>query len=284
MTVTTTLGADVTPAQLDRFAKLIYDRIGVSISPQKATLISNRLRRRLRQNNLTCFDRYYDLLSTAPADHPEWEGFLQEVTTHETYLFRDQNHWDWLRDKFVPEMTAAVKAGTRTPRIRVWSAACSSGDEATSAACCLADRLTPPASWKVEIVGTDVGARTVQEARALTFGERAMRLVPEGYRKRFFTPGVAAGEFTAKPVLRSMLRFEVHNLLHPLREAPFDLIFLKNVLIYFDARSKARVLDNVRRLLRPGGVLVTGPADGAGEFLKDFQSTQGWLHRSTAAN
>jgi chemotaxis protein methyltransferase CheR len=80
-----------------------------------------------------------------------------------------------------------------------------------------------------------------------------------------------------------MLRFEVHNLLEPLREPPFDLIILKNVLIYFDAESKRKTLENVRRMLRPGGSIITGPADGASEFLKDFQSSQGWLHRAAAA-
>lgn len=279
---TQTISSDVTPKQLDRFAKLIYQRIGVSISPQKITLLSNRLRRRLRQNGLTCYDKYYEFLSKAPPSDPEWEGFLQEVTTHETYLFRDQHHWDWLRDTFVPGLIASVREGAHPPRVRVWSAACSTGDEAVTVACCLADRLTPLSAWNVDILGTDVGAGAVKQARQLNFGERAMRLVPEGYQRRFFTPAPSGPGFVAKPVLQGLLRFEVHNLLEPLREAPFDLIILKNVLIYFDAESKKKVLGNVRRMLHPAGTIITGPADGASEFLKDFRSSQGWLHRATS--
>lgn len=277
---TTFIGGDVTPRQLDLFAKLIYKRIGVCISPQKITLLSNRLRRRLKQTGLTCYDKYYDLLVNASASHPEWEHFLQEVTTHETYLFRDLHHWNWLRDTFLPEVAAAHRNGTRAPRLRIWSAACSTGDEATTIASCIADRLNSPTTWKVEILGTDIGAGAVAQARKLTFGERAMHLVPESYRKRFFSPTASGKEYTAKPILRDMLRFEVHNLLETLREAPFDLIVLKNVLIYFDNESKKQVLANIRRALRPDGTIITGPADGASEFLKDFRSSQGWLHRA----
>lgn len=277
------LRRDVTPQQLDRFAKLIYQRIGVTISPQKITLLSNRLRRRLKQNNFADYDAYYEFLAKAPPSHAEWEGFLQEVTTHETYLFRDPHHWEWLRDKYVPELMSGVRAGRRRPQVRVWSAACSSGDEATTIACCFADRLPSLTEWKVEILGTDIGADTVRQARSTTFGERAIRLVPDSYRKRFFSKSDDGRTLVAKSAIRDLLRFEVHNLLEPLREQPFDLIVLKNVLIYFDAASKRRVLANIRAALRPGGTIITGPADGATEFLKDLETTQGWLHRAPAA-
>ena len=154
----TSIIADVTPKQLDSYAKLIYEKIGVTISPQKTTLLSNRLRRRLRATGLATYDDYYNLLKKAAESDPEWDLFLQEVTTHETYLFRDQAHWDWLRDKFVPEIVAEQKAGHRQAQLRVWSAACSTGDEATTIACCLADRLPTTPGMAVEIVGTDVGA------------------------------------------------------------------------------------------------------------------------------
>jgi chemotaxis protein methyltransferase CheR len=140
--------------------------------------------------------------------------------------------------------------------------------------------LSPLSAWKVEILGTDIGAGAVEKARRLTFGERAMHLVPDSYRKRFFAPVATSCDFTAKPILRDMLHFQVHNLLEVLREPPFDLIVLKNVMIYFDNESKKKVLDNIRKLLRPDGTIITGPADGASEFLKDFRSSQGWLHRA----
>ena len=270
---------DVTPKQLDGYAKLIYEKIGVTISPQKATLLSNRLRRRLRATGLASYDEYYKLLKNAPASDPEWEAFLQEVTTHETYLFRDQIHWDWLRDKFVPEIVAEQKAGKRRAGLRVWSAACSTGDEATTIACCLADRLPATPAWQVEIVGTDVGAGAVAQARQASFSERAMRLAPKAYRQRFFDKGASGVGAVLKAPYRKMLQFKTHNLLEPLQEQPFDLIVLKNVLIYFDAESKKRVLTQIKRLMRPGGYLITGAAEGVSDLVGEFETTSGWLHR-----
>lgn len=270
---------DVTPKQLEGYAKLIYEKIGVTISPQKTTLLSNRLRRRLRATGLASYDDYYKLLKNAPASDPEWEAFLQEVTTHETYLFRDQIHWDWLRDKFVPEVVAEQKTGKRRAALRVWSAACSTGDEATTIACCLADRLPALPAWQVEILGTDVGAGAVAQARKSEFSERAMRLVPKPYRQRFFDKGMGDVSASLKAIYRKMLQFKTHNLLDPLKEQPFDLVVLKNVLIYFDAESKKRVIAQIKRVLRPGGYLITGAAEGVSEFVGEFETTSGWLHR-----
>lgn len=274
---------DVTPKQLEGYAKLIYEKIGVTISPQKTTLLSNRLRRRLRATGLASYDEYYKLLKNAPASDPEWEAFLQEVTTHETYLFRDQLHWDWLRDKFIPEIVAEQKAGKRRAELRVWSAACSTGDEATTIACCLADRLPTIPAWKVEILGTDVGAGAVAQAKKGEFSERAMRLVPKPYRQRFFDK-ISGGDSCAslKAPYRGALQFKTHNLLEPLQERPFDLVVLKNVLIYFDAASKKRVIDQIKRVLRPGGYLITGAAEGVANLVGEFETTQGWLHRRLA--
>ncbi|MBA4016971.1 MAG: histidine kinase [Pirellula sp.] len=273
------LQTDVTPQQLRRYAQLVYQKIGVTISEQKTTLLSNRLRRRLRATGLKCYDDYYELLCRTSTADAEWEAFLQEVTTHETFLFRDKTHWDWIHGVFLPELMAQVRAGKRRPTLRVWSAACSTGDEATSVACCAADKLSPLANWKVEIVGTDVGCGAVAAAQRGEFSERAVRLVPESMRKRFFEHAPGSPIWSSKPVLRDMLRFTTHNLLEPSREAPFDLVLLKNVLIYFDAASKKKVLDQVRRVIRPGGVLITGAAEGVSELVRDLETTHGWLHR-----
>jgi chemotaxis protein methyltransferase CheR len=111
------------------------------------------------------------------------------------------------------------------------------------------------------------------------FGERAMRLVPETCKKVFFSKTKDADLWQAKPVLTQMMTFRQHNLLEPLREPPFDLVFLKNVLIYFDPASKKRVMENVLRMIRPGGMLVAGPAEGVGDFTADLVRVQCWLYQ-----
>ena len=270
----------VTDAQLNRYADLVYRRTGIRLSPQKKMLLTNRLRRRLRETGIDCFDKYFDLLTRLQADNPEWDAFLQEITTHETYLFRDEPHWNWFRQVFLPQIAAAGQRRERPKTLRIWSAACSTGDEATTIACCIAACLPSADTWKVRIVGTDIGIDAVAEAKRATFSERAMKLVPDDYRKRFFTELTTERRWKAKPQLTDMQSFRRHNLLDAPGEEPFDLIFLKNVLIYFDGPSKQSVMKHIRAALKPNGMLVAGAAEGVGEFVKGLERLDTWLFRN----
>jgi len=268
----------VTDAELARYADLIYQRTGIHVSPHKKTLLSNRLRRRLRDTGIATFDQYFRHLQRLGPLDPEWDAFLQEITTHETYLFRDEGQWEWFRNKFLPDREADARA-TGRKALRIWSAACSTGDEAFTIASCIAANLTNFQQWKVFILGTDIGVGALEQAKAAVFNERAMHLVPEDFRRRFFTKAKDALTWQAKAVLTSLTTFRQHNLMDPLREVPFDLVFLKNVLIYFNAASKQKVMANVRSAIRPGGLLVAGAAEGVGDLLKDFERIEPWLYR-----
>lgn len=268
----------VSDAELSQFAALIYARTGIRVSPQKKTLLSNRLRRRLRETSIETFGEYYQHLKRLPAHDAEWDAFLQEITTHETYLFRDESQWNWFRG-FLADLAAQSRtSGTRS--LRIWSAACSTGDEPVTAATCVAGCLSDLAGWKVEILGTDIGVGAIKQASEAVFNERAMRLVPAEYRTRFFARLKDEPLWRAKPVLTNMIRYRRHNLMEPLAEKPFDLVFLKNVLIYFDAASKQTVMRNVRGTIRPGGLLMAGAAEGIGDLVRDMQRVQPWLYRN----
>lgn len=269
----------VTDAQLAQFAELIYQRTGIRVSPQKKTLLSNRLRRRLRKTGIDGFAQYYRHLKRLRANDPEWDAFLQEVTTHETFLFRDEAQWEWFQNCFLAERVAEARSGKRRRSLRIWSAACSTGDEAITVACCIAASLPDFRRWSIHILGTDIGIGALEQARSAVFGERAMRLVCEPHRRRFFTKARDANIWRAKPILTDMISFRQHNLLDRLHERPLDLVFLKNVLIYFDTQSKRRVIENVRAAIRPGGMLVAGAAEGVADLLRDFQRIQPWLYR-----
>ncbi len=273
--------SQVSDEQLARYAELIYARTGIRVSPQKKMLLSNRLRRRLRQTGLADFDAYFALLRRLPPSDAEWDAFLQEITTHETYLFRDEAQWRWFREQYLTERMAAARQGAGKT-LRVWSAACSTGDEAATAACCIAATLTDLAAWQIRILGTDIGVGALEQAREAVFGERAMRLVPPELQSRFFTREDSARVWRAKLAVTTMLSFRQHNLLDPLRERPFDLVFLKNVLIYFDAASKRRVVENVRAVLKPGGLLVVGAAEGVSDLVKEMVRLQPWLFAEPA--
>lgn len=266
--------AQVNDDQMRRYAKMIYDVAGIEISPAKKQLLSNRIRRRLKETGIKDFEAYHNFLKGVPTSHAEWDFFLQEVTTHETYLFRDEANWRWLREDFLPEFQKKGAGG-----LRIWSAACSTGDEAYTIATCVAEGLRNPTQWRVQIVGTDIGIGAVQDAQQAHFAERAMRLVPAEWRKRYFRQ---LGEATIwEPIdkLRKMTHFRQHNLLERLNEPPFDLVFLKNVLIYFNHQSKQRVIQNVEAAMRPGSYLVAGAAEGISELMQGFERIQPWLYR-----
>jgi len=269
--------AEVTDGELSQYAELIYQRTGIRISPQKKTLLSNRVRRRLKETGARGFAEYYQHLRRLPPTDPEWDAFLQEITTHETFLFRDEAQWEWFRNEYLPGCAAEARCGNRPRSLRIWSAACSTGDEAFTAACCITDCLPNHAQWQIRILGTDIGTGAVEQAKTALFGERAMRLVPESYKRRYFRKAATGNLWQACPVLSEMVSFRRHNLLERLREGPFDLVFLKNVLIYFAPESKRRVMDNVRSAICPGGLLVAGPAEGIGELVKDFVRLRPWL-------
>ena len=269
----------VTDAQLARYADLVYARTGIRISPQKKTLLSNRLRRRLRATGVRDFEDYYCHLKKLGASNPEWDAFLQEITTHETYLFRDEGQWKWFRGKFLPELNDTARKGLRKRTLRIWSAACSTGDEATTIACCIAGGLPNYQQWDIRIFGTDIGVGAVEQAQTAVFGERAMRLVPDEYRKRFFAQAKDSPTWQAKPTLTTLTSFQQHNLMDPLRQKHFDLVFLKNVLIYFDPDSKRKVVANILAAICSGGLLVAGSAEGVSDLLTGCQRIESWLYR-----
>lgn len=270
--------SQVTDELLARYATLIYDVTGIRISQQKKTLLSNRVRRRLRETGIPDFEQYFQNLKRLKVTDPEWDAFLQEITTHETYLFRDEANWQWLQQSFLPQVADAARKGTRAKTLRIWSAACSTGDEAYTIASCIATCLTGYETWNVKILGTDIGCDAVDKAKKAQFGARAMRLVPDDMQKKLFTKLPDGQTWEAKPQLKRMTEFRRHNLLEPLREAPFDLVLVKNVLIYFDTPSKQIVMNNVRKVLAPGSMLIAGAAEGIADMLKDMTRHQPWLY------
>lgn len=274
---------DLTDAVQAKFAKMIYGRTGIRISPQKKALLANRLRRRLRETGIDDFDAYCrHLQKVAPAD-PEWDAFLQEITTHETYLFRDPSNWDWFRGVYLPDVVGQVRAGKRKKSLRIWSAAASTGDEAHTIACCITAALVNQSGWDVRIVGTDIGQGALDEARQGVFGERAMKLVPDDLKRRYFDQAKDAKIWKAKETITRFMDFRQHNLLHPLKAPSFDVVFLKNVLIYFDTDSKKTAIQHVVKLIKPGGLLLVSGSEGISDLDHGMDRVHPWLYQKPAS-
>jgi chemotaxis protein methyltransferase CheR len=273
--------AELTPADFQRFQTYIYSTAGIKIGDHKRTLVSNRIRRRLKATGLDDFADYYKLL-VSPAGRDELPQFLNEITTNETYFLRDPHQYDWLRTEFCKQVSDPIASAKRPKQIDIWSAASSTGEEPYSIALSLAQGLANLRDWKIRIVGTDLSHAVIAKAREGVYRERSLQLVGDAERKKYFD--LIDGELPSwklKSDLKSLVQFRQHNLLNKLGAGPFDIIFIKNVLIYFDDASKKIVVDHLLRELKPGGYMVVGPAEGIFRMLGDLQRLNPWLYRKS---
>ncbi|MEW4567321.1 protein-glutamate O-methyltransferase CheR [Tautonia sp. JC769] len=270
---------DLLPDDLfDQFRALIYRTTGISIPETKRVMLSNRLNRRVKATGDATFESYYARLASG-ADRAELARFVDAVTTRETYFFRDPHHFRWLAHRFSQELVDRNRLGKHGRSMAIWSAACSGGEELYSILIRLAEAQQPPASWALKALGTDISEAALQSAREARYGDRSLRLVTEAERKRWFTFDAASSRWKLNDDLRARATFRAHNLLYPMRDGPFDCIFLKNVLIYFDAESKARVVKQMIGALAPGGYLVVGPTEGVYGMLEPLERIESWLYR-----
>jgi chemotaxis protein methyltransferase CheR len=260
----------LTPEQFKLFQQFIYGRCGIRIDPSKLTLVSNRIRRRLRPADCADFGSYYQFL-ISPAGAAEVGDFLDAITTNETSFFRTPSSFEWLKQDYLNELLHDKSQGQRLPSLRIWSAACSSGEEPYSIAICLAEAGISLRSWSIQILGTDISESSLGKAREAVYKQRSMLEMDEARVRRYFAED-SAGDFHLRSSIKEMVQFKYHNLIKPNLEKPFDCIWLRNVLIYFDRESKVKVIDNLVRSLVSGGYLVVGPSEGVYDML-------GMLHK-----
>jgi chemotaxis protein methyltransferase CheR len=270
--------AELTAEEFEKFCGLIYRTAGIRIADTKRVLIENRVRRRLRATGIKSFSEYYSFLSST-AGASEMPLFLDAITTNETYFYRDNQHYQWLAESFLPGI--ANQAGQRKrPRVlRIWSAACSTGEEPYSIALKVMANRHLLSGWRINLVGTDLSGSALAAAEAGSYDERAVHLIDPEERKRYFEEDGAAKRWTVKPEVRALVTWKRHNLLTPLREEPFDCIFLKNVLIYFDTASKQTVVRHVLAAMAKGGYLVVGPTEGIYTMLDPLTKLKPWLYQ-----
>ena len=238
------------------FADLMYRTAGLCFADNKKSLVASRLGTRIQRLGLDDYRAYLALLSR-DAGGGELQVALNLLTTNETYFFREPAHYELLEREL---------AALQPQRLRLWSAASSFGDEAYSVAMLLADlqrRGGLGDDWS--ILGTDISDRVLQAASSAVFPEERLRDVSLERRRRYCLRGEgdAVGLVQVAPQLRSRLRFGWLNLTRPIEDlGPFDVVFLRNVLIYFDPDTKVEVVDRVLSQLRPGGLFFLGTAEG----------------------
>ncbi len=269
---------ELTDEEFKKFCALIYRVAGIRIGDNKRVLVANRVRRRLRATGIKTFAEYYAFL-TSPAGAGEMPLFLDAITTNETYFYRDHQHYQWLGQTFLPEILEQAAQRKRARVLRIWSAACSTGEEPYSIALKVMAVKPQFSGWRINLVGTDLSGSVLAAARTGSYDERAVHLVNPDERKKYFEEDAKTKRWVVKSELRSMVTWKLHNLLSPLKEEPFDCIFIKNVLIYFDTASKLTVVRNVLAAMGKGAYLVVGPTEGIYTMLDPLTKLKPWLYQ-----
>ena len=268
----------LTSQEFDQFQELIFQLCGIRVPENKVMLLSNRIRRRVKATGATDFQSYLKLLRS-PAGMEERTGFLNAITTNETSFFRNEKHFEWLQSEFLADVLERVRQGRHDKKLKIWSAACSSGEEPYSIALCLAESRLKLADWAVEIDASDISEQSLETARAGHYDLASLEKVPEKLRLRYFQPLPDAKNWAVKPPIRDVVNFFRHNLMEPNPHGKYDCIFIRNVLIYFSRESKAIVIDHLVSSLASGGYLVVGPSEGIYDMLGMLQKRSTFIYQ-----
>ena len=251
----------LTDREFTDFQQTIHREAGIWLAPTKRALLVGRLSRRIRELELESFAEYHRL---ALDDAGEMVKLLDAIATNETHFFRERGQFDLLAERLCPEWEQEAAAGRRPRGLRIWSAASSTGEEPYSLAMLLHDRLISN-GWSVEINASDISTKVLARAHAGIYKLDKLGGIPAPYLKRYMLRGIGPeeGRVCVAPMLRELVRFariNLHEAAYPVN-GPFDAIFCRNVLIYFDPPSRQDVLGRLLSLLRPGGYLFLGHAE-----------------------
>lgn len=249
------------PEHMRMIQDLVYRESGIRLGDQKSVLISTRIGRRLRATGYDRLDQYLQWVNS-PSGRSERAQLIDAMTTNETSFFRSPEHFDWFGQTFLPNCVSEQRLGKRDKKLKIWSAACSSGAEPYTLASLIQRAGIRLTGWAVDILGTDISRTSIESAISGRVTKRLAMTVPEEYRQRLFETRSAGDDlFRIRKEIRSAVRFDVRNLLRAIPDRDFDLIFLRNVLIYFDRESKQTVIDNLVRAMAPNAYLVVGQGE-----------------------
>lgn len=241
---------------------LVYSHCGLWFDEQNSYLLEKRLGRRLAAHQLKSFREYFQFLRFNRKREQELEEIMDLLTTNETYFFREEYQLKAFTDEIIPELCTAARIKEPSRRIRVWSAGCSTGEEPYTVAMLLLE-MDCLHDWTIEIIGTDISQRVLQYARRGVYGASAFRVTDDYFRSKYFTVQ-PDGNYRITDNVRKLVTISHLNLLDSTRMkmlGTFDLIFCRNVIIYFDSVAKKKVVESFYQVLRDAGYLLLGHSE-----------------------
>jgi len=265
----------LTDSEFQKFSSYVYDKCGINLHEGKKELVKARLGRILRQRDFRSFRKYYDYVVNDKSGH-ELILLLDSISTNLTYFFRELQHFDFLRAKALPEIVK-IKAPSRNNCLRFWSAGCSSGEEAYSIAIAVSEVLHNREKWQIKILATDLSTKVLATASTGIYEKKKIDSIPYELRKRYFQKGDNRwkGYFRVKQEVRKNISFQRLNFRKEFHfNVPFDVIFYRNVMIYFNNPTKEALIGKLFQNLSNGGYLFIGHAEsltGIKHHLKYIQ-------------
>jgi chemotaxis protein methyltransferase CheR len=265
MNLAKAMSAELTEKQFKKISGIVYDLCGIHLKEGKEALVRARLMKRLRALGMENFNTYIHFIES-DAGSRELEMMVDVMTTNKTSFFREPAHFDYLRDHVLPLV--------RRRRMRFWTAACSSGEEPYSLAIFIREAVADIDLKDVKILATDISTRMLEKARRATYPKEALQEIPGHLLQKYFvkTPHTAPPMYRVKETVQNMVRLARLNLIDkwPMK-GPFDVIFCRNVMIYFDRPTQQRLINRFWNYLEPGGYLFVGHSEGLSAISHKFQ-------------
>jgi len=247
--------------------KLVYKVSGIHLSDVKQDMVYSRLARRLRVLKFKKFEEYCQYLDNN--HESELSHAINAITTNLTHFFREEHHFDLLKQTILPDLS---KQQPRGKRLRIWSAGCSTGEEPYSIAISMLDALANHSQWDTKILATDLDSNVIEKCRAGIYDKKRIDPIEDRNAKRWFRPHKdKPNQVIVDDELKRHITFKQLNLMeHWPIKGPFDVIFCRNVIIYFDKPTQQKLFNRFHELLAPGGHLFLGHSEQLGNFQKNF--------------
>lgn len=266
--------------EFQRISTLVYKYCGITLNEGKKELVRARLAKRLRHLHLPSFDSYIDF-ATKDTNGAEFISLIDSISTNLTSFYREKQHFDYLTNICLPALEKR-KSESGTKRIRVWSAGCSSGEEPYTIALTLLDYFKDKSGWDIKILATDISTKVLESAKKGVYTADRVAPVPSDLKNRYLVKQKLGPDtyYQVKPQVKNMIFFARLNLMEqwPVK-GPLDVIFCRNVMIYFDKPTQEKLVGRYWQLIEDGGLLFTGHSESLTGIEHKFKFVQPTVYK-----
>lgn len=269
----------ITTEEFNQIREVLYQRFGISLSDKKRSLVTGRLGKLMNQKKFTSFSQFISYVkkdSTGVA----LQELVNKMSTNHTFFYREPAHFEFMESVALPEIITQLKQNS-SKDIRIWCAAASTGEEPYTIMMTLMQTLkTDYSSWQAGLLATDISTNVIEKAKKGIYSKDSVMLIPQHLRKKYLKP-VDSESFQFIPRVRNEITFRLFNLMNPVLpfKKPFHIIFCRNVMIYFDQKTRCELVERFYNCLEPNGYLFTGHSESIRQCNSSFKMLQPAVYR-----